>query len=62
MSFSDTITLPANATRYDYTTTIFSNPEAELSEVFSVSLQFVSGHQLTVNGSNAIITINDTDG
>ena len=62
MSFNDTITLPANATRYDYTITIFSNPEAELPEVFSVSLEFVSGNQLTVNGSNAIITINDTDG
>ncbi|XP_019856039.1 PREDICTED: G-protein coupled receptor 98-like [Amphimedon queenslandica] len=61
MSFNDTVTIPAGSTSYNYTVTIFSNPEAELSEVFSVSVEFVSGNQLTVNGSNAVITINDTD-
>ena len=61
MSFNDTVIIPAGATSYNYTVTIFSNPEAELPEVFSVSVEFVSGN-LTVNGSNAVITINDTDG
>ncbi|XP_003390440.1 PREDICTED: G-protein coupled receptor 98-like isoform X2 [Amphimedon queenslandica] len=61
MSFSDTVIIPAGAISYNYTITIFSNPEAELSEVFSASLTFVSGSQLTFNGSNALININDTD-
>lgn len=61
MAFNETVTLPAWSTRYDYTITILSNPEAEFPEQFSASLEFLSGNPLTVNGSTATVTINDTD-
>ena len=62
VAFSETITLPAGSTRHYYTTTIRSNPEAELSEQFSATLDFVSGNQLTVSGPDATVTIIDDDG
>uniref|UniRef100_A0A1X7TNB9 Calx-beta domain-containing protein n=2 Tax=Amphimedon queenslandica TaxID=400682 RepID=A0A1X7TNB9_AMPQE len=61
VTFNETVTLPAGSTRYDYAITILSNPEAEFPEQFSASLEFVSGNSLTVNGSSATVTINDTD-
>ena len=63
MSFNETITLPAGATRYDYTSLIFLNLEAELyREVFSATLEFVSGWPLTFTRSNATVTIYDANG
>lgn len=63
MSFNDTISLPAGVTRHDYTIIIILNLEDEAyKEVFSATLEFVSGWPLTFTGSNATITIYDADG